>query len=139
MNFPAYYITDPDELVLLPVAERYGSTIGIEESDIALETERGVRWIYKQFRRSVRKMTFRVTREQLLAFETLHNQVEGQLTPFYFFPDTDDMDLVLYVRKEQSFMPKELDEPGTVDGIATAVYDYELTLTSEVDPVEIGL
>jgi hypothetical protein len=137
MNFPGYYLTDPDALVVLPVAERYGSLIGIEENDIAFETERGVRYVYKQFKRKVRRMTFRMTEAQLAAFETLHNAVEGQLTPFYFVPDTDNAAVVLYVRKEPSFLPKELDEPAVVDGVVTTMYDYTLELTAEVDPISI--
>ena len=137
MNLPGWYISDPDDIELLPVAERYGVTLGYEEEDILHETERGKKWVYKLFRRRVRKITFRFTEAQYPAFEALHLAVEGQLTPFWYVADSDDPSSAIFVRKEKDFLPKELDEPASDNGTTTAVYEYELILTGEVDDLEI--
>lgn len=131
---PGYYLTDPGGLILLPVAERYGAQIGYDQNQIILETERGRRWVYHQFRRTTYELVYRVTTEQLFLFQALHEAVNGSEIPFYFVHDTADLAAAVYGRKEKDYQPKELDEPGWVDGVETAIYDYTFRFTSEPVP-----
>lgn len=138
MGLPGYYISNPMALVVLPVAERYGAAIGEQREDLLMETERGKRYVYNQFKRTIRTMTFRVTESQLVAFRTLHEAVNGQATPFYWVVDTDDSASgVLYVRKEKDFRPTELDQPTAANGIQVPMYDYVLSLTGEPTDAQI--
>jgi hypothetical protein len=140
MGRPGYYITDVGDKQEFPIAERYGSDpIGIEEGDLELTTERGRRYIYKQFTRQTRRLVFRGTTAQLQFFKDLHQLLGGQETPFYFLPDNDDEATVLFVRKEKDFKPKELDQAAADSDGDTAVYDYELILTEEPSGPEVGL
>jgi hypothetical protein len=134
----AAYSLDGASLIDLPVAERYGAIIGQQDEDLVLETEKGVRWVYKQFTRTYRKVKFRVTATELEAFFDLHVAVGGQETPFYYYPDTDNPGVRFFVRKDKDFMPQELESPVNVDGEIMAVFDYEMTLTGEVEVAEIA-
>lgn len=132
-GLPGYYSVDdgPGGLVTLPVAERYGAQISFDRSQIILETEKGKRWVYPQFKRISMKLTFRVTTAELAAFEALDALANGAENAFYFVHDTDDMAAAFLCRKEKDYAPKELDEPAWVDGVETAVYDYTLEITEE--------
>src|SRR6266571_4832453 len=132
MGLPGYYITDPSALVAFPVSFGFDSLKGHEEGDLAFETERGKRWVYKQFTRRTLKLQFRLTDSQLAIFETLHQAVQGQAIPFYFVPDVNASPLdALYVRKEQNFTPARatgMEQDGTVGRF----WEYLLELSAEV-------
>jgi len=142
MGLRGYYLADPGTLVTFPVAERYGSTpIARSEADIVYETNKGKRWVYKQFTRRVWKLVFRMTAQELGFFLDLHEAVEGQAQTFYFVEDVDTFDSVddaFLVRKEPDFMPVELPDPAIVNGVQTAIYDYTLELTTEPTDAEVG-
>lgn len=106
MGAPGYYLLtldadgEPDydidgepvisgDLVELPIQSRIGVEYGTERSDIVHETERGRRWVYPEFDRRVRRMTFRLTLAQLAAFDTLDAAVHGQRDPFMWVTDVD--------------------------------------------------
>jgi len=119
--------------VALPVGPRWGGSYDQEQQDLELITERGVRWLRRQYSRDKWVLTFRVTESQLAAFQALHDAVDGQLTPFYFSLDYTASPLEsVYVRKEAGFHPGQLQ-----DEIDPPVYDYQMTLTGEIDPVTV--
>jgi len=139
MGRPGFYVTDPNAALEFPRGPRYGSAPrDILEGDLVIETEAGKRWVYKQFTRDKIVVNMRLTAEQLEFFRELHQTVGGQETEFYFVPDMDDIDTVVLVRKEPNFEPKELDDPGVVDGEEIALYDYSLTMTQEPDGPEVA-
>lgn len=132
----AYYITDISGIEEFPVYEEWVSDAfpSRRETDIALEAERGKKFVYKQGSRRVWKPYFKaITEAELAFFETLHVAVGGQETPFYFVFDVDASpgDSVL-VRKEAHFEPVCV-FAGLVDGAFTRLYDYTLILTEEID------
>lgn len=138
MGFPGYYLSDPLEVQAFPVAPRYGSSpLDIQKTDLVIQTERMRSWIYPQARQAVPKLVFRASALDIEFFRTLDLTVDGQAIPFYFVPDIDDMSGAMYVRKEPHFRPRELDQPGVVQGVEMAFYDYVLELTEEPDGVEV--
>lgn len=83
-------------------------TPGIEETKVAMETERGVRYRFALFNRNEITSTWRLTETQLAEFRAFHNAVRGSQYPFLFIPNVEESD-VYYVRlAEDSFMPREL-------------------------------
>lgn len=129
----AAYSLDGITWVPLPVAPRFGGAYDQEQQDLELVTERGVRWIRRQFSRDKWVLTFRVTAPQLQAFQDLHDAVDGQATPFYFALDyTASPRNEIYVRKEAGFKPGQLQEAAD-----PALYDYVMTLIGEIDPVTV--
>lgn len=157
-GLPGYYLVETDStgepdldssgeptisgtLVTLPVADRYGATIGFEENDLVQETEKGRRWVFKQFRRRVRKMIFRCTETELAAFRTLHDAVDGQDQPFIFVPDVSNLNPATFIfcRKDKDFLPKEFDSPGMEGGVLVTVFDYALEISEEPTGLEIAL
>src|SRR5438046_764338 len=78
------------EFVPLPVQSRLGVEYGFERQDILFETELGRRYVYPQYTRQIRKMTFRLNDStQLVGFYYLDQAVGGQRDPFIFVPDVD--------------------------------------------------
>jgi hypothetical protein len=140
MGVRGYFLSESEAVVPFPVGELYGSNpIRYQEGDLVIETERGKRWVYKQFSRQVYELKFKVSAVDIEFFRELHLAVGGQETPFYFVADSDDSaGVAIYVRKEQNFEPVELDEPGVVGGIEMAFYTYTLLLTQEPTEGEIG-
>jgi len=140
MGARGYYISDPGSVLTFPVGELFGSNpIGFDEGDLVIETERGKRYVYKQFSRRLWTLKFRVSEVDLQFFRTLHLAVGGQETPFYFVEDaSDSAGEAFYVRKEQHFKPTEIDQPGVVGGVEMPFYEYTLELTQEPTEGEIG-
>lgn len=140
-----YYLASPTFLIDFPVGERFGSLVdGRLEGDLIHETERGKRWVYKQFTRRTWRLNFRVSETDLQFFRTLHDAVGGSETAFYFVEDVttfttagDSIGLDVLVRKEQHFDPHELTDPGVVLGVEMPFYDYTLELTEEPTDAEI--
>lgn len=127
------YSLDGVNWIPLPVGPRFGGAYNIEQQDLELTTERGVRWIRRQFTRDKWILTFRFTEDFLPDFEALHTAVDGQLTPFYFTLDYTNSPVdAIYVRKEMGFAPGQINTPADVP-----VYDYVMTLTGEIDPVTV--
>lgn len=130
---PAEYSLDNSIWVELPVAPRFGSDfMGQENRDIEHETDGGQSWYYRAFqRRKPWTLTFRVTHAQLADFRTLHDAVDGALTPFYFRLNIEDFDVTLYCRKESNFEPQMLSTPTR-----PRMFDYTLRLTEALIPEE---
>lgn len=107
-----------------PGAPRFGAQFDVEEENTVLTTNYGVRHIYRHFTRQVWRLTFRITHTQKIgAWKTMHDALDGELTPFYFRVGDD----VLYCRKERGFAPTQLTERTSPEPI----YDYDITLTEE--------
>ncbi len=129
------YSLDGSDWVELPVGPRWGGQYDSEQQDLELTTERGVRWIRRQFDRQKWVMTFRVTAEQLEDFRTLHQAVDGQSTPFYFSLDyivASPIGGAIYGRKEAGFAPGQLS-----DETEPPTYDYVMTIIEEIDPLTV--
>lgn len=128
-----YYVTvsSPVVVIALPNARPDSDLYGDQEHDLAHETEHGLKWVYKQSSRRVRRLSFLLTVAQLAILQTLHDAVDGQRTAFYFVPDTDSPHTVILVRKEQDFRPRAHRELALVNGAPTQLYDYVLELTEE--------
>lgn len=132
MSWEASYSLDSSPLVFVdlpsvnrtPGAPRFGAEKHLDERDTSFETDDGSFWAYRNFSRNVWRLTFRVNETQLMVFRTMHDAVDGALTPFYFRLGTE----VLYVRKESGFKPQMLTQPTSPE----PVYDYTLTLTEEL-------
>ncbi len=120
-------------IVELPINSRIGVEYGTERSDIVMETERGRRWVYPQFDRYRRTMTFRLTLDQLAEFETLDEAVGGQRDPFFFIIDNDESPReMIFCRKESSMIVQQLE--NVAHG---AVVDYQMVITEEPTGPEI--
>jgi len=144
MGAPGYYLLtldsngEPDydgsgnpvidgDLVTLPIQSRIGVEYGKERADILHETERGRRWVYPQFDRQVRRMTFRLTLAQMAAFETLDEAVGGQRDPFIWMVDTDESPSTrLFVRKQAHFILRQ--HPNVGHG---ELVDLQIDLSEE--------
>lgn len=132
MGNTAYSLNGVD-WIPLPVGPRFGLTPGTEEVNLELTTERGVRWIRRQFERDKWNVPFRFTEEMLPEFQAMHDAVDGQLTPFYFTLDYTNSPVdAVYARKEAGFMPQQLAQAADLP-----IYDYVLILTGEVDPATV--
>lgn len=119
--------------VPFPVGPRFGLSPTIEEMDLFLTTERGVRWTRRQFRRDKWIVPFRFTETQKAEFEDWHLTVDGQIVPFYFTLDYLAVSLQsIRVTKEAGFAPVMLQQPAD-----EPVYDYVATLTGFVDPLTV--
>lgn len=129
MGNTAYSLNGVD-WIPLPVGPRFGLTPGVEEVNLVLTTERGVRWKRRQFDRDKWTIPFRFTEVQKADFRALHDAVDGELTPFYFTLDYTLSPIeAIYVTKEPGFLPVMLQQPADLP-----VYDYQLILTGEIDP-----
>ena len=128
MSLPQYALVDasPLALVTLPMSPRFGMSKATKDTDVARETHGGVKSAVALFRQEVWTMTFRVNETQLAAFETLHSAVDGQLTPFYFYWNSDS----IYGRKEAGFAPVQLTIPSD-----PPLYDYTLKIIGE--PIDV--
>jgi len=132
MGNTAYSLNGVD-WIPLPVGPRFGLAPGTEEANLTLTTERGVRWIRRQFERDKWTVPFRFNEELKPDFQALHDAVDGEITPFYFTLDYTNSPVdAIYVRKEPGFMPQMLTTPADLP-----VYDYNLILTGEIDPVTV--
>jgi hypothetical protein len=143
MANPGWYLSDPGDLVVFPVAPIWPSPDELtgaaqkREYDIVNETIRGVLYANKMFNRKSPSYIFRVGYDDLIDyFLDLHDTVAGVQRPFYYVFDTGDMATVLYCRKEPDFLPKKLGA-GMWNGVFQGVYDYELILQEEVAAAEI--
>jgi hypothetical protein len=144
MGAPGYYLIDigaygePDydaegdpvvsgSLVILPIQSRIGVEYGTERADILHETERGRRYVYPEFNRQVRRMTFRLTLTQLAAFQALDEAVGGQRDPFIWVVDTDESPATrLFVRKDAHFLVRQ--HPNVGHG---ELVDLQINLSEE--------
>jgi hypothetical protein len=121
-------------LIVLPVQSRIGVESGFERQDILFETELGRRYVFPQFIRQKRTMTFRLNPDQLLSFFYLDLVVGGQRDPFYFVADLDNAAITrFFCRKESSFIVKQVD--GSQFG---AIVDYQMSLTEEPTGLSIS-
>jgi hypothetical protein len=139
LGLSGYYLANPADVVLFPVAERWGSTKPLQEDDIVHTTERGRRWVYKLDRLRIYVLIFRVNSTNLEWFRAFHELVNGQEVPFYFIHDTDAESAAeaVLVRKEQNFEYTEGPDPGVFGGVQSGVYDYTMTLTEEPAGAEV--
>lgn len=130
---PAGYYLDPDtiDIVEFPVERFGGMSRGVQRKAIDEETEEGKRLIYRESKRRVFRLNFRVLEDDLQIFKTLHEAVNGDVSSFYFVPDSSDIDTAYLVKKEAAFEPKELSEPTVIDGETFSVFDYDLNLIEE--------
>lgn len=144
MAAPGYYITSPGSLIVFPRPPRWDSDSSlagvadpIEESDIVMETIRLKRYVYKLGKRSTPSFIFRVPEEELEEFQAFHDDVQGQLTPFYYVFNTAASPLAtLYCRKEPDFKPTKIG-PYRFNGVLQGWFDYTLQLSQERTDVEI--
>ena len=103
------------------------SDFRIEEQNITHTTNYGVRNVYRQFTRQVWTLTFFITHAQKIgAWKTLHDTVDGSLTPFLFRIGSD----ILYCRKEAGYAPRMIQQMASG---ALPLYQYTITLTEEFD------
>jgi hypothetical protein len=122
-------------LVELPIQARIGMEYGYEAENLTMTTERGRRWVYPQYEREVRRMTFRLKDDgiQLNAFYDLHVAVRGSRDPFIWIPDVDASPLYrFFCRKEAHLMVEQL--RNVAHG---RIVDYQMTLTGEPTGPEI--
>lgn len=137
MGLPGWYISDPDDLQEFPVAGGFDSIEGDEEGDIDHETERGKRWVYKQFSRRIWRFIFRLTDVQKDFFRDLHRAVGGRETPFYFVPDVDASPLeAVLVRKEKDFIPDSA-QGMMIAGGSGRFWQYTMELSEEPEGTEV--
>ncbi len=121
--------TSPLAWVDLPAIPRFGSDYQTEvNDDVCYETDGGVVWTFRRFKRAQWQLTFRVSQTELLAFRALHDLVQGITTAFWFQFST----YVIFCRKEPGFNPQMLTTP-----IAPPWYDYTLILKEEIPAAEI--
>ena len=120
-------------IVELPVNSRIGVEYGKERFNETLETERGRRWIVEKFDRQVRRMVFRLTLSDLVAFETLDEAVGGDRDPFFFILDTHESPTErIFCRKESSFIVRQLETVAH-----GAMVDYAMSISEEPTGPEI--
>ncbi len=120
------YSLDGVEWVGMPTGPQFNLEITIEESDIALDTDSGFRRVYRQFRREVWHLTFKVQQPALDAFEVLHQAVRGSLIPFYLTLDQTQSPIVsIYGKKIAGVVSR-----GTGDKAIPPVITYDLTIRS---------
>jgi hypothetical protein len=114
--------------VTLPRAPRWGRKKGTDEHNIIHQTNRGKIWAYRLFEVQTREYVFRFPESEYDGFLAFHQNVQGQLTPFYWVFESE----TLLVRKEAGFSPQPTAQEPYMDGATLAVwYDYTLTLTEE--------
>lgn len=122
--------------IALPRARRIGEgySPARKRSNISGETYGGVFWNYHLFDRHEFNPSFRIGSAAELAILTaLDAAVFGNLYPFVFIPDSSGSE-VYYVRKEESFEPREYD--ARLAG-PELVHDYQMTLIEESRGLEI--
>ncbi len=114
---------------LTPQSFKFGYEAGLEEANLERETERGVRFVYRQFARDLLNVEWRVQPDQLAQLRALHTAVGGREHPFVFIPDAAAAP-VLFCRKEPGFKYRNVD--GRTD-----VFDYSMQLSGESPGADI--
>lgn len=137
-GYPGWYLEDVGTLATLPRSWRWESEdFGVQNDRILHETQAGVRHGYHLFKRRVHSYTFRIPASMLAAFQAIHSATYGEVLPFYFVPDVSLSPMVaIHCRKEKDFMPVKVG-PGVWTSTMEGIYDYTLTITEEIEPVEI--
>lgn len=121
------YSLDGITWVALPVGPQFNLQMATEEVNIVRETDSGYRRIYRQFRREVWRVTFKVQQPALEAFQTLHEAVHGSATRFFFTLDrTTDPIVWIYGRKTAGVVFR-----GTGDKAIPPVFAYDLTIQGD--------
>lgn len=117
---------------------RWGRDIAIERAGIVLETERGRRYVYRQFQRRTFRLPFALLPVQLAVFAALDEAVDGDGDPFLFIPDVDEASpgAAIFVRKTAGFV-EGTEEPVTVNGAVVRRVIYVLELSEEPTGTEI--
>lgn len=123
-------------VVAFPRPPRWGRKIIKKRQDLVLETEKGRRWLYKQYDRQTYEFTFRVPPLELDEFRALDTAVDGQRDPFLFYPDTDDLSISVFVRKDPDFNEGS-EQPGVLSGEIARYSDYVLIVTEEPTGTQI--
>lgn len=117
----------------LPGHYRFGGRPrSVEESNIPLETDSGVRFVYGQFKRKSFELVFILTDADLDVHKTMYDAIAGELSPFYFSLNGTGSDAV-FVRIVPGFDPQERDQPKRTGASSyTRLYDYTLRMTQEL-------
>lgn len=144
MAAPGWRILLTDTLVVLPrpfrwnsVIDRENDELGHEENaSIINETIRGVEYSNKLFERFVANPIFRVPSTELPELRALHRAVSGDVTPFWFYPNSSDTAIKFYVKKEPDFKPTPV-FPGVHLSAMRQWWDYELHLRTIVEAAQI--
>lgn len=121
------YSLDGDTWVDLPVGPQFNLEITSEDNDIVLETDAGYRRTYRQYRRTIWKLSFKIEQADLSFFSDLHQLVRGATIPFYLTLDrTADPIVAIYGKKLAGMVAT-----GTGDRAIPPILIYELTIRSE--------
>ncbi len=143
MNYPGWFLTDPNDLAVLPRSPRWASEdVGITNERIMHETQRGIRHAYHLFRRRTISFTFKIPYAMLADFQAIHDATYGDVIPFYYVPDIDlfvasPLSGAIYCRKEKDFLPKKQEPGAWTSEQVEGIYDYTLMITEEIEPIEI--
>lgn len=142
MGLPGWSATEPataGDMTLLPRSFRWASeTVGVEDASIINETNFGYTTGYELFHRDVLPgLIFRFPKSEYDDFKAIHDYSRGKVRPFWFCPDiallgASPLSGVLYVRKEVSFLPVNIGQPGSFGGSMQQWFDYTMYLTVEV-------
>lgn len=121
------YSLDGDAWIGLPVGPQFNLRLATEDSDIVRETDSGYRRVYRQFKRSIWRLSFKIQQTDLWEFTDLHKAVRGATTPFYLTLDqTADPIVAIYGRKIAGVLAQ-----GTGDKVIPPILIYEMTIRSE--------
>lgn len=122
------YSLDGTSWTDFPVGPQFDLQISTEESNIMLETDSGYKRIYRQFKRQVWTLSFKVQQSSLSVFSDFHRAVRGAITPFYLTLDrTADPIVAIYGKKLQSQTFE-----GTGERVLPPVLVYQLTIRQEL-------
>lgn len=121
--------TDNITFHTLPGAYRFGGKPRSRvQSNVALESDSGVEFVYEKFTKRTLELIFRVTGGQLDAFDTFDSTVNGEVGVFYFSLSGAGAADSFQAKKEPSFDPAELDQPNRNTG--DVMFDYTLRIRS---------
>jgi hypothetical protein len=109
------------------VGPQFDLQITTEDNDIAIDTDSGFRRVYRQYRRSVWKVSFKIQQDDLSQFSDLHQAVHGARDRFYFTLDRTAVPIVaIYGKKIAGVLSR-----GTGEKIIPPALMYEMTIRSE--------
>lgn len=121
------YSLDGTTWIDFPVGPRFDLIQGNEESNIVIDTDSGFRRIYRQYRRYVWRLTFKIQKADIQSFVDLHQAVRGATIPFYVTLDkSTDPIVAIYGKKTAGALNR-----GTGEKVLPPVFTYEMTVQSE--------
>lgn len=125
---------DGETYASLPARSYGGMTApSIQRRRVKHESDGGAIWIRSLSapnpERTVYQFTWeRLNESEVSAIKAIDTATSGDALPFYYMFDSTVSEAVFYCRKEATFEPEELNEPGP-DG--TPRWRYTITLTEE--------